>query len=117
MIHIPDSIFPKDALGNPVCPKCSKQLKDCSCPSFDPTKPKMDLFKPVIKLDKSNRHGKKVTLIQGLPTDENYLKELSKTLKIKTGSGGTSYVSEGFGIIEVQGDHRKIVERILKSEA
>jgi len=115
MIDIPDSIFPKDAQGNPVCPKCNKQLKACDCPSFDPTKPKMDLFKPVIKLDKSNRHGKKVTLIQGLPSDEVYLKELSKTLKVKTGSGGTTYVHEGFGVIEIQGDHRKTVEKILKS--
>jgi translation initiation factor 1 len=113
MIHIPDSIFPKDNDGNPVCPKCQKLLKACDCPSFDPTKPKMDLFKPVIRLDKSNRHGKKVTLITGLPTDEAYLKELSKTLKIKTGSGGTAYVSEGFGVIEIQGDHCKIVEKVL----
>ena len=114
MIHIPDSIFPKDAQGNPVCPKCQKLLKDCDCPSFDPTKPKMDLFKPTIKLDRSDRHGKKVTLIQGLPSDEAYLKELSKTLKVRTGSGGTTYISEGFGVIEIQGDHRKTVEKILR---
>ena len=113
MIHIPDSIFPKDTQGNPVCPKCRKLLKDCDCPSFDPTKPKMDLFKPTIKLDRSDRQGKKVTMIQGLPADEAYLKELSKTLKVKTGSGGTTYVSEGFGVIEIQGDHRKTIEKIL----
>ena len=113
MIHIPDSIFPKDALGNPVCPKCKKLLKACDCPSFDPTKPKMDLFKPTIRLDKTDRHGKIVTLVQGLPSNETYLKELSKTLKVKTGSGGTFYVAGGFGVIEIQGDHRKMIEKIL----
>ena len=113
MIHIPDSIFPKDADGNSVCPKCHKVLKDCDCPSFDPTRPKMDLFSPTVRLDKSNRHGKIVTLIQGLPSDTVYLKELSKTLKIRTGSGGTMYVQEGLGVIEIQGDHRVVVEKIL----
>ena len=115
MIHIPDSIFPKDDQGNPVCPKCKKLLNACDCPSFDPTKPKMDLFNPTVRLDKSNRHGKVVTLIQGLPSDEAYLKELSTTLKVKTGSGGTFYVSEGLGVIEIQGDHRKMIEQALRS--
>ena len=113
MIHIPDSVFPKDDAGNPVCPKCRKLLKACDCPSFDPTKPKMDLFDPSVRLDKSNRSGKKVTLITGLPPDENYLKELSKTLKIRTGSGGTAYIKEGSGVIEIQGDRRVIVKEML----
>jgi translation initiation factor 1 len=114
MIHIPDSIFPKDADGNSICPKCQKLLNVCDCPSFDPTRPKMDLFKPSVLLDKSNRHGKTVTLIKGLPPDEMYLKELSKTLKVKTGSGGTRYISEGSGVIEVQGDQRATVKKIIK---
>lgn len=112
MIHIPDSIFPKDKDGNPVCPKCQKIIKDCDCPSFDPTKPRMDLYKPVIRLDRSDRNGKTVTLIKGLPSDENYLKELSKTLKVKTGSGGTFYIAGGLGVVELQGDQRKTVERM-----
>jgi translation initiation factor 1 len=58
-----------------------------------------------------------VTVVSGLPRDEEYLKNLSKTLKVKTGSGGTFYSSGEMGVIEIQGDKRKDVEQILHQEA
>ena len=108
MIDIPDSIFPKDASGNALCPRCKKTLAQCDCPSFEPAKPKSPAIKPSIRLDKAGRMGKMVTVIASLPRNEAYLKDLAKELKVKTGSGGTFYLGEKGGVIELQGDHREM---------
>ena len=57
------------------------------------------------------RKGKGVTLITGLPLNSEELKALSKKLKQKCGSGG----SIKNGIIEIQGDHRDVLEKELCS--
>jgi translation initiation factor 1 len=48
------------------------------------------------------RKGKGVTVITGLPLNDDELRELAKELKRSCGSGGT--VKEG--VVEIQGDHR-----------
>jgi len=116
MIEIPDTIFPTNEEGNKVCFKCRKTLNDCQCPSFDPRKPKLDQFVPVVRIDKSGRRGKTVTLIEGLPRDKDYLATLAKKFKSKTGSGGTFYLTEQSGIIEIQGDRQEVVKSILDLE-
>ena len=55
------------------------------------------------------RKGKGVTLITGLPPGKDALKKLAKSLKQKCGSGGC--VKNG--IVEIQGDHRDILEQEL----
>ncbi|HID70706.1 MAG TPA: stress response translation initiation inhibitor YciH [Desulfobacterales bacterium] len=55
------------------------------------------------------RKGKGVTLITGLPLDKDALKKLAKSLKQKCGSGG----SVKNGVVEIQGDHRDILEQEL----
>jgi len=55
------------------------------------------------------RKGKGVTLITGLPPGKDALKKLAKSLKQKCGSGGC--VKNG--VIEIQGDHRDILEQEL----
>lgn len=55
------------------------------------------------------RKGKGVTLITGVPLDDEGLKQLAKTLKQKCGSGG----SIKDGVIEIQGDHRDVLEKEL----
>lgn len=117
MIDIPDSIFPKDEQGNMLCPKCLKGLKDCVCPSFEPPKPKAKRVNPMIRLDKSGRRGKLVTVIRNLPNDEPFLKDLAKTLKVKTGSGGTSYLSDEGGVVEIQGDHRAVLANFFSKKS
>ena len=113
MIKIPDFVYPKDKDGNSLCPQCSKFIKDCICPSLDPVKPKSVKIFPKVRLDKSGRKGKCVTLIENLPCNESYLKNLAKTLKMKTGSGGTFYFTEGVGVVEIQGDHKQLVEQFF----
>ena len=55
------------------------------------------------------RKGKGVTLINGLPLAAKELKNLAKVLKQKCGCGG----AVKNGIIEIQGDHRDILEQEL----
>ena len=53
------------------------------------------------------RKGKGVTLITGVPLDNEGLKKLAKSLKQKCGCGG----SVKNRIIEIQGDHRDVLEK------
>ena len=115
MIEIPNFVYPKNEEGNALCPKCRKIISSCDCPSLEPVKAKTIKVIPKIRLDKSGRNGKSVTLIENLPRNESYLKDLAKKLKTKTGSGGTFYIAESVGVIEIQGDHRKSIEQFFRS--
>jgi translation initiation factor 1 len=55
------------------------------------------------------RKGKGVTLITGLPLDDAGLTGLAKVLKQKCGCGGCLKD----GVIEIQGDHRDVLEKEL----
>ena len=116
MIDIPDNIFPENDRGERICFKCEKVVDACVCRSFDPSKPKLDLCVPVLKIDKKGRKGKVVVVVGGLPKDKNYLKDLAKKLKTKTGSGGTYFVSNDQGIIEIQGTKKEIIAEVLIGE-
>jgi translation initiation factor 1 len=115
MIDIPDFVYPKDPDGNALCPKCRKLVAQCDCPSFEPVKKEFPLIKPSIRLDRAGRNGKIVTMIENLPHSEAYLKNLTKRLKVKTGCGGTFYLTENGGTLQLQGDHKKEVIDFLKS--
>ncbi|EHR78429.1 translation initiation factor SUI1 [Thermococcus litoralis DSM 5473] len=74
------------------------------------------LFKEVLKeqqrirvyIEKA-RYGKLKTIIEGIDEKEFNLEEIAKKLKAKLACGGTAKN----GRIELQGDHREKVKRLL----
>ena len=89
-------------------------MAQCDCPVTEPTRQKSPSVRPRIRLDRSGRKGKVVTLVGALPDNDAYLKDLAKELKARTGSGGTFYVAENAGTIELQGDHMACVTEFFK---
>ena len=63
----------------------------------------------IVKIDKKQRGGKVVTLIQGFVGSPDDLKELGKMLKTKCGVGG----SQKDGEIIIQGDFKEKIFQIL----
>ena len=90
-----------------TCPTCRQSKDDCRCKQAFAA-PAGDGVARVSRSSKG-RGGKTVTLVQGLALDEASLTLLGKQLKAACGTGGTVKV----GVIEVQGDHRELVMRLL----
>lgn len=92
-----------------MCPGCGKPVNACAC-GKKRTAPKSD---GIVRLSRETkgRKGKGVTLIFGVPLQDEELERLAKTLKQKCGSGGTV---KDF-VIEIQGDHRELLEKELRA--
>ena len=65
-----------------------------------------------VSLDKKNRKGKKVTLVEGFKGTSEDLRELAKELKSKCGVGG----SVGKTSILIQGDFRDRILSLLQEK-
>lgn len=63
-----------------------------------------------LSLEKSGRRGKTVTVVGGLPRNEEFLKAICKELKRSLGSGGTTSEDR----VEIQGDHRERLRELLR---
>ena len=66
-----------------------------------------------IQREKKGRGGKQVTVMRDFKLSAKAIEKLGKQLKKACGSGGT--VKDG-GIIEIQGDHRERLAKLLQKE-
>ncbi len=73
-------------------------------------------FTAVFRIEKNGRGGKIVTVLDQLPSQDQFLKDLTKEFKVKCGVGGTYTVVNQVGVIEVQGDNREKMKKILESK-
>ena len=67
----------------------------------------------VFRLEKNGRGGKTVTVLDQLPRNTPFLKDLCKEMKSKCGTGGTFELNDSSGVIEIQGDKREAMKTIL----
>lgn len=70
----------------------------------------------VFRIEKAARGGKTVTVIDQLPRNENWVKDLCKELKSKCGTGGTFVMSHDKGLIEIQGDKRAEAKALFEKK-
>jgi translation initiation factor 1 len=87
-----------------MCPACGKPVGECVCRDEEKAIPAGDGIVRVSRQTKG-RKGKAVTVITGVPLDEQELQKLAADLKRKCGAGGTVKGNT----IEIQGDHRDLL--------
>ena len=93
-----------------MCPGCGWPADNCQCSSQRAgTAPVPARIVAKLRIEKSGRGGKTVTVVYGLPENGEFLKELSQELKRACGTGGT--VVEGG--VELQGDRRERARDVL----
>lgn len=81
----------------------------------EPIQKKKPHYTGVMRIEKSGRGGKTVTVIDRLPRHPHYLEKLSRDLKTRCGSGGTWRIGENGGMVEIQGDKREMLRKIAGS--
>ncbi|HKA35987.1 MAG TPA: stress response translation initiation inhibitor YciH [Thermoanaerobaculia bacterium] len=87
-----------------ICPRCGWPASDCHC-AEEIAKPQEPVPSRIVaKLRVENAgSGKKVTVIDGLPKNTEFLASLARELKKSCGTGG----KPGDGSVELQGDQRE----------
>lgn len=107
-------VYSTDPKDNVTCKTCGRLTSECKCQAQEPIEGLN--FTVIFRLEKNGRGGKTVTVLDGLPRNENFIKDLSKELKAKCGVGGSFSLGEKFGLIEIQGDKREQLKKILESK-
>jgi translation initiation factor 1 len=90
------------------CPRCGWPARECRCAArFDEPVPAKVVA--TLRIEKAGRSGKTVTVVDGLPRNAAFLKELVADLKRACGTGGTAAERH----VELQGDHRAALRALL----
>jgi translation initiation factor 1 len=96
-----------------VCQGCGWPQGDCTCSSrIGRDEPVPDRITAKLRMEKTGRGGKTVTVVFGLPRNVEFLKELTQELKRACGTGGTAS-EDG---VELQGDLRERVREFLRKK-
>ena len=92
------------------CPGCGWPQRDCQCSSrHAPNTPIPTRIVVKLRVEKKGRGGKTVTVVDNLPANVQFLRDLCQELKRACGTGGTT-VETG---VELQGDHRELLRDLL----
>lgn len=105
-------VYSTDPKLNQRCARCKELLSECTCERDVDLK--QYKFVANLRMEKSGRAGKTVSVIAELPKNELFLKELTTALKKKCGSGGTYLMDGREGMIEIQGDKREVIRAELE---
>ena len=96
-----------------LCPGCGWPANDCKCSSNLKRDEKVpDRITAKLRMEKTGRGGKTVTVVYGLPQNTDFLKALTQELKRLCGTGGTA-TEDG---VELQGDLRDRVRPFLQKK-
>lgn len=111
-------VYSTDPSLNKKCPRCRELESECTCEAEAPL-PEAGArgykFVAVLRIEKQARGGKTVTVIDRLPKNEIFLKDLTTNLKKKCGAGGTYQMEGRDGVIEIQGDKRELIRKLLQA--
>ena len=91
-----------------ICAGCGWPDDNCQCSSAREEKVPAKVIAK-LRLEKKARGGKTVTVVDGLPRNSEFLKDLSQELKRACGTGGSVFETG----VEVQGDMRGRVRDLL----
>ena len=92
-----------------ICVGCGWPERECKCSQRAPGDAIPSRLVARLRMEKKGRGGKTVTVVDGLPDNAIFLKELCQELKRACGTGGA--VADG--LIELQGDLRDRVRDCL----
>lgn len=92
-----------------ICPGCGWPERDCKCSKRSATESIPTRIVAKMRMEKKGRGGKTVTVVDNLPNNAAFLKDLCQDLKRACGTGGA--VQDG--AIELQGDLRERVRARL----
>lgn len=103
-------VYSTDPKPQKLCPNCRRADSECNCMEAS-----IKSINPAYRIEKKGRGGKAVSIIYRLPNQEGFLKKLLKYLKNSIGTGGTSYLKDGEGVIEIQGEQIEKIRSLIDS--
>jgi len=86
-----------------ICEVCGLPKELCVCEEIAREQQEISIYTV------SRRYGKQVTIVEGINSNDIDLEDLAKKLKTACASGGTVKDDK----IELQGDHKKRVAKVL----
>lgn len=104
-------VYSTDPERNKKCSKCKKLMPECVCEKGE--LPSKYEWTAKLRIETAGRQGKEVSVIDQLPPTEAFLEELARVLKNRCGSGGTYRTGNPHGRIEIQGDKRELIRKVL----
>lgn len=107
-------VYSTDPRDQVLCPHCRKLKDECKCKASVSVESKQ--YTVIFRIEKSGRGGKSVTVMDGFPQNESFVKDLTKEFKSKCGVGGTHKKSDSGYLIEIQGDQRVKLKAMLDTK-